>query len=43
MLGYIIIDETILEAKEKQSSDRPELNHMPTTELGIGTMTENGG
>ena len=42
-LGYIIIADPVLEAKEKQSSDRPELNHMPTTALGMGTTTGNGG
>lgn len=42
-LGYIIIAEPVLEAKEKQSSDSPELNHKPTTELRMGTRTENGG
>ena len=42
-LGYIIIAKPVLEAKETQSSDRPELNHKPTTELQMRTRTENEG
>ena len=42
-LGYMIIAEPIREAKEKQSSVRPERSHISIIELGVETRTSNGG